>query len=610
MKTKKRIILLVISLLILTSSLAYGDTVSENTGQVENIINPLATSKYLSSYKIDKIQTYTGLTGQAYSQVEGLSELKDEIKVNFNNYESEFNISYSGDTGNLKEDIRAIINQLKKEDEYFSGIYSQIEYRYKYTSNQAEISFFVKYYTNKAQEEFVDLEVKRVVEDIIKDQMNDFQRIKSINDWIVLNTEYSIDTNTSPHAAYTLFKEGKGVCQAYALASYRLLEEAGLQVRYVTGEAGNIGEDKVSHAWNQVKVDGKWYNLDTTWNDPSPDKPGQVSYAYFLISDSTIGIDHFKDESRVYELADNNDYEYMREMSHAATLGDYIYYSSKDNDNKLYKNKIGTEEKTKLVDDRGQYIVGYGDYIYYSNYSDNKYIYKIKTNGKEKEALNNLPSKDLYMEYPYILYYDEINFKKHRIKIGHSVTVEGVFLNKSNISLTVGGQAVELEARVEPIDAINKDLIWESSNPSVARVEDGVITGIKAGNTDIRVRTKDGDFTDRVNVSVVDGYKIFPLNEEKNNPKYMWKVRLNRPVKADSVNFDSLYIENEYGEKLNRSNFNIEISKENPALININVSSGDGYLKDKLYYLVVDKSLKSLENKNLLNPVKMPFIIR
>ena len=53
-----------------------------------------------------------------------------------------------------------------------------------------------------------------------------------------------------------------------------------MEVRYVTGWAGE------AHAWNIVKVDGQWYHLDTTWNDPvfsasAGDMSDYVSYKYF-----------------------------------------------------------------------------------------------------------------------------------------------------------------------------------------------------------------------------------------------------------------------------------------------------------------------------------------
>ena len=64
-----------------------------------------------------------------------------------------------------------------------------------------------------------------------------------------------------------VLKEHKGVCQGYALLALKMLRELGIETLYVVGEV-NTGP----HAWNLVKVDGEWYHLDTTWNDPVPDR--------------------------------------------------------------------------------------------------------------------------------------------------------------------------------------------------------------------------------------------------------------------------------------------------------------------------------------------------
>ena len=64
----------------------------------------------------------------------------------------------------------------------------------------------------------------------------------------------------------------------------------------VTGTANGGG-----HAWNQVKVDGKWYNIDVTWDDPIYYWGGTLTpilvYDYFLVSDSVIYADHIADNA-------------------------------------------------------------------------------------------------------------------------------------------------------------------------------------------------------------------------------------------------------------------------------------------------------------------------
>ncbi len=83
------------------------------------------------------------------------------------------------------------------------------------------------------------------------------------------------------------------------------------------------------------------------------------------------------------------------------------------------------------------------------------------------------------------------------------VAVTGVSLDKTTLTLD-RRQSVQLTATVEPADALNKNLTWESLDPTVAAVDGGLVTGVKAGQTTIRVTTKDGGFTAACAVTVTD----------------------------------------------------------------------------------------------------------
>jgi hypothetical protein len=82
-----------------------------------------------------------------------------------------------------------------------------------------------------------------------------------------------------------------------------------------------------------------------------------------------------------------------------------------------------------------------------------------------------------------------------------SVPVAAVSLNKTAATLTVGG-AEQLTATVAPDNATNKSLTWQSDNPSVATVSNGLVTGIAAGTADISVTTLDGSKTATCTVTV------------------------------------------------------------------------------------------------------------
>lgn len=89
------------------------------------------------------------------------------------------------------------------------------------------------------------------------------------------------ETNTT---AYTLFRDGVGVCQAYALAFLALCRGAGL-------DAHTVVSDAMDHAWNHVRVDGVWYHVDVTRDDPIPAEGGTPTVTHTRLLRSDGGMD-------------------------------------------------------------------------------------------------------------------------------------------------------------------------------------------------------------------------------------------------------------------------------------------------------------------------------
>lgn len=117
------------------------------------------------------------------------------------------------------------------------------------------------------------------VEQNVKPDMSEEQKVKAIHDYLIYSANYvnNGDYSTAENWAYgaggvLLHKEG--VCQSYAIAFYMMATAAGLECRFVHGYAGG------NHAWNQVKVDGTWYYIDCTWDDPVGG--GHERYKYYL----------------------------------------------------------------------------------------------------------------------------------------------------------------------------------------------------------------------------------------------------------------------------------------------------------------------------------------
>lgn len=111
----------------------------------------------------------------------------------------------------------------------------------------------------------------------------DYARALVLHDWIINNADYD-DYEQYAYASGVLLN-GRGLCQSYALAYEMLLKLCGIDCIYVTGWAGIK-----SHAWNLAKIDGNWYHIDCTWDDPAP---GQENHNYFCVTDEMIGRDHY-----------------------------------------------------------------------------------------------------------------------------------------------------------------------------------------------------------------------------------------------------------------------------------------------------------------------------
>lgn len=130
--------------------------------------------------------------------------------------------------------------------------------------------------------------------------MPDYKKELLIHDWLVENNRYNTRDTSAPesHMAYSALVSGNPVCQGYAEAAMVLLQAAGIPTVCVSGDGTNSNGITESHAWNCVQIQGQWYNLDTTWDDPvTQDGSDVLQYDYFNVTDSQLGKDHTWDRS-------------------------------------------------------------------------------------------------------------------------------------------------------------------------------------------------------------------------------------------------------------------------------------------------------------------------
>ncbi len=144
------------------------------------------------------------------------------------------------------------------------------------------ISVFPVYLTTREQEQEVDIAINNLKEQLELDQKDNYEKIKSIYYWIISNVKYVDSGKTLEHSAYGALINKECVCQGYAVLLYRLLEEAGLDSRVISGYDSEQFSPANSHMWNIVDLFGKYYYLDSTWDSNNYQKNGDTAFYYFL----------------------------------------------------------------------------------------------------------------------------------------------------------------------------------------------------------------------------------------------------------------------------------------------------------------------------------------
>ena len=142
-------------------------------------------------------------------------------------------------------------------------------------------------------------EIKETRDNIVKSLNGiDYNKIMHAHDWIINNLQYEQNiTNNNVYNLYGALIEKSAVCEGYAETLKYILDEAGVQCVLVSGTATNSEGKTERHEWNYVQLYGKWYAIDSTWDDPVVKGTGYVSdsikHRYFLVGSKEMNKNHF-----------------------------------------------------------------------------------------------------------------------------------------------------------------------------------------------------------------------------------------------------------------------------------------------------------------------------
>lgn len=184
-----------------------------------------------------------------------------------------------------------VLMQIEREDPLCLSV-SNIAYGYYETMDEVTFSFTYLIPKDEMQRMRTETqqEVQRIAGEIGTSGKSAYEMVVEVNDYICDKAEYPKKQPFAPetHCAYGALIDGSAVCEGYALATKLLLNELKIPCDIEFGTC----TDGIDHAWNLVQLDGKWYQLDVTWND------GAFSRKEFLlVTDETMKESRVWDES-------------------------------------------------------------------------------------------------------------------------------------------------------------------------------------------------------------------------------------------------------------------------------------------------------------------------
>lgn len=190
-----------------------------------------------------------------------------------------------------------------------------------YINSGNESNYLTDEFSSKQQVDEAINKIEQIKQNLVNSKTGDtYQDIKMVHDYLVDNIEY--DTTVSRENIYNVYGtliNHVAVCEGYARSFKYIMDSMQIPCVLVIGKGTNSEGQTENHAWNYVQVNGTWYAIDTTWDDPVVSGSGRVSteyrYKYFLKGSNSFNQDHtpngqFTPNGKVFEYPTISEQDY------------------------------------------------------------------------------------------------------------------------------------------------------------------------------------------------------------------------------------------------------------------------------------------------------------
>ena len=226
------------------------------------------------------------------------------LKKSFYSIDTQIKIDISNYIGDPLKDFKSLYIKAADTVSKVTGVKDFIG-SWKYHSNGTTLTLTIGYRYSKTafqtmKQHAADTlyKARHAVAGFIKQNMPDYNKELFIHNYIVNHTKYdytAYKTGNIPDESFTAYGclvLGKAVCQGYSEAFKLMCDLSALECMVVGGESQASGSWE-GHAWNIVKVSGKYYHLDSTFDDPiTSDRKDVLTFYYFNLSDRELSKRH------------------------------------------------------------------------------------------------------------------------------------------------------------------------------------------------------------------------------------------------------------------------------------------------------------------------------
>ena len=192
-------------------------------------------------------------------------------------------------------------------------IFYTVDFKYRFYPDSPNVELIPEYLFDKNKIRDHQKALKSRVEKLARPAANlsELEKVLYIHDFICQNVRYDKLKKAYSHEIIGPLSQGVGVCEGIAKSVKALCDALGIWCIIALCDNNPEKGIKYRHTWNIIRINGKYYHLDATF-DNSLGKPDRIRYDYMMLCDKQIFRDH---EPVIWKIptCEDGDHFYYRE---------------------------------------------------------------------------------------------------------------------------------------------------------------------------------------------------------------------------------------------------------------------------------------------------------